>query len=108
MTKLNHGNGKFPLNPFRSKKFPRNLSWKVHTPQLLKELSNVHENGLGIMSVPIYIFAGLLMEVAERASVINDLELNKLMMRLTLFEVADPERPEYNAEFIREYMERTE
>ncbi len=84
------------------------LGWRVHTPQLLNELSKVNKDGLGVMTKPMAIFAGLLHQVAERASNINDLELNKLMMRLTLYDIADPESPRYDEKAVDDYMEKTE
>lgn len=67
-----------------------NVGWKVHTPSLLREvLSNP---GTAILSQPINIFGRLLAQVAERAAALDDPELNILMMRLTLYEQADPEK----------------
>ncbi len=64
--------------------------WKVHTPSLLTEVLN--NKGAAILAQPINIFANLLAKVAERAAQIDDPELNILMMRLTLYEQADPEK----------------
>lgn len=66
------------------------LGWKVHTPSMLAEI--VRNPSMGIMSQPIRIFADLLAQVATRAAAIDDPELNILMLRLTLYDVADPEK----------------
>lgn len=64
--------------------------WKVHTPNLLQEI--LTNEGMGIMHKPLSIFGRLLAEVAERAAELNDPALNVLMLRLTLYDAADPEK----------------
>lgn len=65
-----------------------NVGWKVYTPGLLNEvLSNP---GAGILSQPMRIFADLLGQVAARAIELDDPQLNLLMMRLALYDQADP------------------
>jgi len=61
--------------------------WKVHTVHLLEEVTK--NKGAEILVSPIRIFGGLLHDVAERASQINDPALNILMLRLTLYEKGD-------------------
>ncbi len=78
------------------------LEWRVHTPNLLKEIGN--NNSIDIMSKPLMIFRSLLCQVAERAVIMNDLELNKLMIRLTMYSVADPESADYDPKVIDEYL----
>lgn len=48
--------------------------WRVHTPSLLNE--TLCNESAGILSVPIKIFANLLLQVADRAQQLNDKELN--------------------------------
>lgn len=74
-----------------AKRKPRVISmdWKVHTPNLLKEALSNH--GAEMLRTPLRIFADILYAVAERASELNDPELNTLMLRLTLYEAGDPE-----------------
>lgn len=64
------------------------LGWKVHTPQLLEEI--LTNKGTEILRTPLGIFGSLLHEVATRASELNDPTLNLLMLRLTLYDAADP------------------
>lgn len=80
-----------------------NLDWKVHTPNLLKEV--LANPSTGILSAPLKIFGDILFEVAERASEINDPELNLLMCRLALYEVADPNSKNYKPEVFDELQE---
>lgn len=74
--------------------------WKVHTPNLLKEIL-VNPN-MACMAQPLRIFGALLAEVAERAIALNDPEMNKLMMRLTLYEQADPHSADFDAALFAE------
>jgi hypothetical protein len=69
------------------------LHWKVHTPNLLKEI--LGNPGTGILNKPIYFLGQLLAAVAERAIILDDPILNGLMLRLTLYEQGDPSHPEY-------------
>jgi hypothetical protein len=81
------------------------LEWKCHTPRLIKELNNLSEDGLGVMSKPLVIFTRLLAAVATRCGEIDDPILNHLMCRLTLYEVADPDSPEYDAAVVKAVKE---
>lgn len=76
--------------------------WKVHTPNLLGEVFN--NDHVAILQKPMTIFALLLDAVAKRASELNDPELNALMMRLTLYSVADPASPDYDSVFVNKYL----
>jgi len=78
-------------------------TWKVHTPNLLSEI--LSNPGTGILEKPVKIFSILLAKVSERAIELDDKELNKLMIRLTLYENADPENPEYDSDEIKRYLE---
>lgn len=81
-----------------------NLSmlWKVHVHDLFKEtLANPECYAL---KIPLKILMDILAQVAQRATEINDKELNKLMMRLSLYAVSDPHDPEYNPEMVSKYL----
>lgn len=72
-----------------------NAEWRCNTPALLAEiLSNNH---MGVMKVPLNLFSRMLGKVAERASQINDAELNGCMARLALYEITDPYSKEYDS-----------
>ena len=75
--------------------------WKCHTPNLLKEIQN--NKGTEALRIPLSIFGKMLFEVGERASQLNDPELNRLMLSLTIYEVADPENPNYDESVMKEY-----
>lgn len=61
------------------------MKWKVHTPNLLKEL--VENNPTAwTLRMPIVIFRNILASLAERAIAIDDPELNILMLRMGLYE----------------------
>ena len=75
--------------------------WKVNTPQLLREI--LVNNQTQILARPLQIFAGILGQVASRASELNDPELNALMCRLALYEISDP----YSKEFDKDLTAKT-
>lgn len=68
--------------------------WRIHTPALLKEIGQ--NPSMGILGKPLTILGNILHEVGEAAARINDPELNALMMRLTIYEQADPYMPGYD------------
>lgn len=80
------------------------LEWRVNTPGLLKEIVEFTLEG-GAFVVPLNILQGVLSEVAARAIELNDKELNKLMIRLSLYSIADPKSPEFDLEKCTEYLE---
>lgn len=70
------------------KKEVTEMNFRVDTMALLHEIANC---GLprtqGILKLPLNIFKNLLADVALRATVLNDPELNILMLSLGLYEV---------------------
>jgi len=78
-----------------------NVYFRVHTPNLLNEIFN--NPGTVMLTIPFKVFAGKLEEVARRAAQLNDPKLNKLMMELALYEVADPKSPEYDPAILEKY-----
>jgi hypothetical protein len=60
------------------------LKWKVDVPNLLQEIMS--NEGTAILRIPLNIFQMILMQVAKRAIELNDKELNKLMIRLALYD----------------------
>lgn len=80
------------------------LQWKCHTPNLLKEIALINTKGLGTMYHPINIFREILVQLADRCAELNDPELNALMCRLTLYDIADPESKDYNSKQVSEIL----
>lgn len=78
--------------------------WRVHTPNLLKEILN--NPGTGILYRPLQIFSNLLYDVAQRANELGDDKLNALMLRLTLYEEADPTQQGYNKEKMTQTLQK--
>ena len=74
------------------------LHWKVHLPNLMQELIN--NTRIGVLSKPMVITCRILDKVATRAAELNDPELNALMCRLTLYEIADPASKDYDPEAV--------
>lgn len=80
------------------------LPWQIHSRRLLTEcLSNP---GTGVLRVPFVLLHNTLREVAQRATQINDIQLNELMMRLCLYAVSDPEDKEYDQKFVTAYRKK--
>lgn len=77
--------------------------WRVHTPKLLQEI--LQNPGTSTLSKPLNIFGRILFDVGEAAARINDPELNKLMIRLCIYEIADPDSPIYDPEKVNEILE---
>lgn len=80
------------------------LDWRVHTPSLLKEIGN-HNPSMAAMRQPLRILSSLLIKVGERASKLNDPELNELMVRLTIYSIADPSSHDYNPDAVKKILE---
>jgi hypothetical protein len=80
------------------------LDWKIYTPGLLKEI--LSNNETQVLRIPLIIFAGILNDVAARASQLNDVILNQLMMKLALYEVADPKSKAYDPKLVSKYIKR--
>jgi hypothetical protein len=77
------------------------LEWKVQTACLLQEI--LKNNDTAILTIPLQIFASLLGDVATRAAELNDRQLNKLMLQLSLYSAADPTSPDYDRKVMEEY-----
>lgn len=80
------------------------LQWKVHTTELFKEISANFKHDAQIR-IPLQILQNLLAQVAQRAIELDDPQLNKLMIRLTLYSVADPKDRDYNPEVVAQFLE---
>lgn len=92
--------GTTQVNPLTSK---IDLQWRVHTPNLLREILN--NPSTGALAIPLTIFKDIIEELAGIAIKLNDPKLNAIMCRLTLFEQADPLSKEYNQEAIRKVIQ---
>jgi len=78
------------------------LKWKVHTHGLFKEI--LDQDGMRMLNKPINILLDLLRQVAQRATELNDPKMNELMVRLSLYSIANPEDQEYNPELVRKVL----
>jgi len=78
------------------------LQWKVNTNGLMNEVVTCH--GASILYMPLKIFLSLLACVAQRASEINDKELNKLMLRLSLYDIANPKSELFDQDAVEKYL----
>jgi len=89
----------------------KKLEWSVNTPELLNDIiPNVKEKESISPSI-IRIFAGLLGEVAKRATELHDAKLDSLMLRLNLYELDGrnmKERNEYRVRLIDQLEKEAE
>ena len=80
------------------------LNWRCHTPRLVDEI--LLNPGTSALKQPLIIFRSILAEVAQRAIELNDDKLNLLMLRLTLYDCADPLCENYNPDIINELIDK--
>ena len=80
------------------------LSWKCHSPRLFEEI--LINPGCSALQQPLIIFRSILGEVAQRCIEIDDDKLNLLMLRLTLYECADPLSKSYNPNIIKQLEQK--
>lgn len=81
----------------------KQLNWKCHTPRLFDEI--LKNPGTSALQQPLIIFRSILAEVAQRAIELKDTRLNLLMVRLTLYECADPLCEGYNPDIVEQLEE---
>lgn len=82
------------------------LHWRCHTPRLFEEI--LLNPGCSALQQPLIIFRLILTEVAQRCIEVNDDKLNLLMLRLTLYECADPMSENYNPDIIAQLEQKVE
>lgn len=71
------------------------IGFRVHTPNLLQDIiPNQIGHSAGILKVPLNEFQSLLALLAERATELNDPELNIICLSLTLYEVDPKDIPD--------------
>jgi len=79
------------------------LEFKVNTMSFLKEVFE-HNHSMSVFKIPANVFKDLLVQIAYRASQLNDDNLNALMAQLALYAVADPYDENYNEKICQELI----
>jgi len=79
------------------------LEWKVCTARICRQAVEETHDGWAL-KIPFQIMLNLLAQVAQRAIELDDEKLNKLMLRLSLYSISNPENPEYDSEFVEAYL----
>ena len=79
------------------------MQWRVNTPGMLEEV--LKNKGTWVLKIPFTILQHVLAEVAARAIELDDKELNKLMLRLSLYEMANPKSPDFDLGKVQKYLE---
>ena len=70
------------------------MTFSVNTIGLLTEIVDSGlDRSMGVFKTPINLFRQLLVQVAERATELNDPKLNIIMLRLWLYEASPEEIP---------------
>ena len=82
-------------------------NWKVHTPNLLKEITFINPKSQPLAR-ELEILGRLLYDVGVVASKLNNPELDKLMVRLTIYDIADPHSKNYNPDAIEDIMKKVD
>lgn len=82
----------------------KQLQWKIHTPNLLQRIADIPAPG--VLRVPLNLFGSAFADVAERAAEINDPHLNAMIMRLTLYSVADPHSLDYGLAIVNKVISK--
>ena len=93
----------------RSKKKEQGtMVFRIDTMGLLTEIADAGlDRNMGILYHPLNIFKNLLAQVAQRATELNDPQLNVLMLSLGLYEVAPNDIPRVIEEQIKLYNLKT-
>ncbi|MCP4986407.1 MAG: hypothetical protein GY928_10195 [Colwellia sp.] len=77
----------------------KDLFWRIHLPNLLDEIMT--NPTTDILHIPLSIFKFKLAELAELAIEIDNPKLHKIMLNLTLYDIADgnkhPDQEGYNS-----------
>ena len=72
----------------------KNMQFSVNTIGLLTEIVDSGlDRRMGVLKTPINQFRHLLVQVAQRATELNDPKLNVLMLRLWLYEASPEDIP---------------
>ena len=101
--KANYPMLKFQKEEKKAKPEDHSLTWRVHVPNLLKEILN--NKGTSILAAPLSILGRKLYELGEIANRINDPELNAMMCELTIYSIADPESEDHDPDLVAELRE---
>lgn len=82
------------------------FEWKVHTHGLFVEILNNPQ--CSSLKIPLNILLGLLRQVAQRATELNDPKLNELMIRLCLYSISNPDDPAFDADLVSQILGKKE
>ena len=80
------------------------LLWRVHTANLIKEI--LCNPCTQILRIPLLTLRFLLIKIGERAIQLNDPELNKLMIRLSIYSFSDPLDPDFDPALIDKLLNK--
>jgi len=81
------------------------LEWKMHFPTFIAEVANNNSEMAGL-KIGFQLMQNLLGQVAQRASELNDPQLNAMMCKMALYEIADPYSKEYDPERVKKILKQ--
>jgi hypothetical protein len=82
--------------------------WKVNTAKFFDRILEIDPTMNGAIKKPLEIFRGLLVEVGNRATELNDPILNALMCRLTIYSVADQYDADFNKDIVNDVYKKAD
>jgi len=80
----------------------KQLVFTLHTSDILNEV--LENTTTAPLTRPLQLLGKLLAEVAQRASELHDEKLDRLMIQLTLYSVADPKSKDYDPKIVHKYL----
>jgi len=82
-----------------------NLKYKSNVKGLFEEIIGSN-NQMWIMRQPLKLTYQILQEVAQRSQEINDPKLNCLMLRLSLYDINDPQSENFDQDAVEKYLDQ--
>jgi len=80
---------------------------KVNIRGIFEEILNNNEH-TWVMKIPLLSILHILAQVGERASELNDPLLNSYMLKLGVYDVADPKNENYDKDFVTKYLDNVQ
>lgn len=77
------------------------IEWRINTAGFLKEVFDHNPKLGGVLRFPINVLRNFLIQIAERASEINDTKLNAIMAQMALYDRCDPYSKDYDSDFTK-------
>jgi hypothetical protein len=80
--------------------------FRIHTPAFLSEVFDNNPRLGATLRIPANTLRLYLIQIATRASELNDPKLNAIMCQMALYEIADPYSNEYDAKKTKQIISK--